>query len=723
MVTAFGDMDDPRRIQAQVLGPLLVSQGGEAVHPGGTKQRTVLAALLLARGAWVPNPRLERILWGDEPPGSAHAQIQTYVYKLRKLLGPDRLLLRQGFGYALSIGAEDLDLSEFERQTERARRALAGSRASEATAELRSALALWRGPALADVTEHLRRIEQPRLEELRLAALEDRIDADLQLVHENELVPELTGLVAEYPLRERLRGQLMLALYRSGRRADALGVYRSGRRVLLEETGLEFGERLRRLHDAILADKPGPSRPYNRPPVIESPAEVTFAEHPETVDVVRPAQLPPIGLDLVGRDKEIAFVLGRCQASARSRQLWAVPVCVITGMAGVGKTALAAHAAQRLRDEYPDGQLYSDLRGLDPKPASSAEVLLRFLQALGVDTGTTTPTLEESLALYRSRVADRRILVVLDNASSAAQIRPLLPAGSGCAVIVTCRTRLSGVDGADLVDLDVLEVDEAVELIARIAGSRRVEAEPRVAEQIARMCDCLPLAVSIAGARLAARPHWSLSRLAHRLAGAGDRLRELSHDDMDLRSSLLRGSQNLPGEALRAWRLLAHLQVPHFASWVVALLLSVSSDTAEELVDALVDARLLEVVPTGRGPCAYYRFRGLVHAAAREQGTEFEPPDRQRAMLGQAFGAWLALAREAERRLVDRGRTGSASATSRRLPDPELLDDLLSDPIGWFEAERPILDTVVTQAKAENRRVLASELGQVLGRLERLVPR
>src|SRR6266540_2917557 len=632
-----------RVVQARVLGPVRLGRDGQWLPIGGAKQRTVLAALLLARGAGVPNSRLERLLWGDHPPESAHAQIHTYVSKLRRLLGRGGAVVRQGSGYALILGPCELDLAQFERRAERGRQALFADQHQEAAEHLRAALALWQGTALADVTEHMRRVEQPRLEELRLAAVEDRVDADLALVHE--------------------------------------------------------------------------------PGVAEAtPASAGRTEATEVAEAARPAQLPPAGVELVGRDKEIGAVLGRLPAGTGAARSWVAPVCVITGMAGAGKTVLAVHVAQRLREAYPDGQLYADLRGLDAQPADSAEILARFLQALGVPAGCVPDAIEERLALYRSRVADRRILVVLDDASSAVQVRPLLPSGAGCAAIVTCRTRLSCVEGADTVELDLFGVDEAVALLGRLAGEERIAAEPQASRSIAQSCGCLPLAVGIAGARLAARQHWPPSRLARRLSDERRRLDELSHDGMDVRTALLRGAHSLPPGAAQAWRLLARLDVPGFAPWTVAALLDVPAEMAEELVDALVDARLLEVVADpGRYP--YHRFHVLVRAVAREQAAQQESPVSERAALGRAFGAWLALAREAERWLTGQGVAAVGGGRSRRLPDDIVVDELRTDPAGWVEAERHILHAVVAQARTENRRVLSSELSQVLARLERAVGR
>jgi len=731
----------------RVLGPIQVRRGGVWIPLGGAKQRTVLAALLLAGAAGVPNQRLERLLWGDHPPETAHAQIQTYMHKLRELLCPDAEVVRQGAGYMLSIPRDEFDLHEFERNTDRGRRALSVGDAQTAAGELRLALARWNGPALGDVTEFLRRAELPRLEELRLAALEDRIDADLALGQEKELVPELTGLVAEHPLRERMRGSLMLALHRSGRQADALTVYREGRRILVEEAGLEPGNQLRGIHEAILEDPDpaivtgaagraaaaGPPAGHAHPAeaVTRAIAPTSFRsalgprlgelavvryESGERYEAVPPAQLPPLDPDLVGRDKEIAIALDWFQPDHRSDGPQAVPVCTVSGMAGVGKTVLAVHVAHQLRARYPDGHLYADLHA-DGRPLRPPEVLARFLHALSAEQDRLPVGMEERLSLYRSWVAYRRILIILDNASSAYQIRPLLPAGAGCAVLVTCRTRLPGLAGAGALDLDVFEPQQAVELIGRIAGVQRVAAEPEAAERIAEMCGYLPLAVRIAGARLAARPHWPLSRLADHLMDEASRLDELSHDDLEVRGSLSASLRGLSAAGLRALRLLAELDVPRFPSWVVAPALAVSTLEAETLIDMLVDARLLEVAVPGGAPWDCYRFHSLVRAVAREQTVRTAAAASRRAVLGQALGAWLALAGEAYRRLAGHGFIGAGEGCLQRLPDQATVDALLADPLAWFESERAVLRAAVAQGRAQDH-ILAAALGQVCERLE-----
>jgi DNA-binding SARP family transcriptional activator len=712
-----------QHLTIRLLGPVQVHDGRRWIETGGTKQRTVLAALLLAQGAGVPVSRLERLLWSDDPPETAHAQIQTYVYKLRKIPSLSRALVRQGAGYALHLGPHDvLDLIEFQHQASQARLALAQGREPEAARVLQEALALWRGPALADVTEDLQKIEQPRLEELRLAAIEDRVDANLASDQAAELVPELTGLVAEHPLRERLRGQLMLALHRCGRQAEALQVYRTGRHLLRDHSGLDPGEKLSHIHERILSDIPGRPLLNGTADSGGDPGPVPSGVQPlgPSESAATPAQLPPAGLVPLGRAKEIAQARDYLVVDPALRALPLVPVCLITGMAGVGKSMLAVHVARELRDRYPDGQLYADLRGTAARPASVAEVLRGFLQALGVDGASLPARTSGRIALYRSKVADRKILVLLDNAPSGTVVRPLLPSGSSCAAIVTSPSRMLAIEGAGIVDLGPFECERAVKLLAQSAGALRVTAEPDSAEAIARHCGGLPLAISIAGARLAARPHWPLSRLASRLADERTLLDELSLEDTAVRERLTRRARSLGDDLLAAWHALSFLDVPCFAPWVAVVLLGIPEARAEDSVDRLADERLLEVMGSGQRPTPYYRIHGLLRAAAREQARRSIPDAARRSSLGQLFGSWLALAREAERRLAGDARGQSAGGRLRRLPAGVDIDRLLADPRGWFERERPVLAAAVTQARAEKRGVLASELAQAVTRLERM---
>ncbi|MFY1670077.1 BTAD domain-containing putative transcriptional regulator [Plantactinospora sp. WMMB334] len=610
----------------RILGSVEVVDPTGVVELSAAKVRTVLAALLLARGRVVSDSRLAVLLWGDDPPVTAAAQIQTYVSRLRAKLAPDAEIVRQRPGYVLRIAPDRFDLVRFERLAAYGRDALADGRPAEAAQALCDALALWRGPALAGVTEFLGDAERPRLEEARLAALGDRIDAELALGQHARLVVELTGLVAADPLREQFRGQLMLTLYRCGRQADALASYQDYRHLLAEELGIDPGRELQDLHKSVLAAEESLTLPAAEQRVVAGGAPVGSP----------PSQLPPDVADFTGRDREAAQVAALLRSSTEGggRRL----ACVIGGMAGLGKTALAIHVGHLLRPSYPDGQIYLDLRGAGPQPADSADLLGTLLQALGLPASAVPPSMAERVQLYQSRLAGRRVLVLLDNAASEQQVRPLLPESPTCAAMVTSRARLAALEGVPLIDLDVLEHVQALELLSKIVGAARVAAEPEAAVRIVRLCGHLPLGVRIAGARLTAKPHWRLARLADRLSSQRRRLDELRIGDLEVRASVALSLQGLEEPARRAFRLLALLDVPRFAIWTAAVLLDVTLGTARELLEQLVDARLLDVVQVDGASQVRYLFHDLVRALALEQAAGEETADERYAALDRVFG-------------------------------------------------------------------------------------
>jgi hypothetical protein len=388
----------------------------------------------------------------------------------------------------------------------------------------------------------------------------------------------------------------------------------------------------------------------------------------------------------------------------------------ITGKAGVGKTTLAVRAAHRLRAHYPDGQLFVDLRAQE-HPLTPAEVLARFLRSLGVDRIAIPDDAEERAALYRSRLADRRLLILLDNAQCEAQLRPLLPGTPGCAVLITSRTRLTGLTGARLVDLDIFEADQAVELLARLAGPRRVATEPAAAREIVRLCGFLPLALRVAGARLGSRRHWPLSRLEADLADEQHRLDKLRLGDLDVRTSLALSYQGLDAMPRRAFRLLGLLEVRDFAPWVAAAMLDVSQLQAEELVDTLVDTHLLDVAGHGGSGQLRYRFDELLRAYAREVAGEEETEADRRGALDRAFGGWLALAEAGARYLTSSTFAETFEAEICWRPDGALLKAVITDPCGWFKVEWPAVAGAVEQAFSVGSGQLGWALGVRLGRI------
>jgi DNA-binding SARP family transcriptional activator/tetratricopeptide (TPR) repeat protein len=664
-------------VEFRVLGPVEATVDGVPLELGGPKERALLAILLLHANHAVPAAYLIDQLWQDQPPMTAPNLLHGHVSRLRRMLRrseagttPGGIVMTKGQGYLLKLEPGQLDLDRFERLVARARQAMAEAAPQRAAACLTEALALWHGPALADIPRGpLVDAESARLEACRHAALEARIEADLACGRHSELVGELDALVAGYPTHERFRAQLMLALYRSGRQSEALRVYRDGRAVLAEELGLEPGPDLQRLERAILTADPSLA-------AASEPDRAAAATGP-------PRQLPPAVTGFTGRQDALASLLGMVRGEPGDGE---VAIAVITGKPGVGKTALAVRAAHQLRPRFPDGQLYVDLRGVEPRPLEPSDVLADLLRALEVDGAAIPDGLGQRASLYRTLLADRRVLVVLDNAADEGQVRPLLPGGTGCAALVTSRPRLSGLEVSGSVVLDVLDPGQAVELLAKLAGPERVAAEPAQAVVIARRCGRLPLALRIAGAKLASRPTWRLAGLATRLGDEQHRLDELAAGDLEVRASFTLSYQGLgPGER-RTFRLLGLLDSPDFAGWLADGLLGTGTDRQ---VERLVDANLLEAAGTDATGQARYRFHDLLRLFARERLREEEPPAAQRAALERALRTCLERARQADAQL---------GSDERR-------------PGGWFAAEHACLVAAVEQAYAAGFLELTWELG------------
>ncbi|GAB3983104.1 hypothetical protein GCM10029978_088690 [Actinoallomurus acanthiterrae] len=470
---------------------------------------------------------------------------------------------------------------------------------------------------------------------MRARAVERRIDADLRVGRHLELIGELTALVTAHPFREELRAQLMLALYRAGRRAEALEAYRDARAVLTRELGVEPGPRLRRLEHAVLTADPA---------LDPAPRE----EH-------SPFALPPDVPHFVGRDAELARLLAPPRTDAGPS------VRAVAGMAGVGKTTLVVHAAHRLADRYPDGRIHVDLGGTTGHPMDPAAALDRFLRLLGVWGGRIRGGVDDRAALLRDRLAGRRVLLVLDNAVDEAQVRPLIPGTPGCAAFITSRSPLIGLEYADLIDLDVLAPDDAIDLLAGVIGRRRILAEEDRARTLVAQCGHLPLAVRIAAARLAGRPEWTLDRLAGQLADEHRRLDRLAAGDLEVRSSIALSQDALPPAHRRPFHLIGLLDLPDVTPWMVAALLDRPVPEAEDVIDALVDARLLEPGRAGAPDGPRYRCHDLVRLFAREQALGAEAPEARDAAVLRVLRALLDLAERADEALPSR---------RLRLPDP-----------------------------------------------------
>ncbi|MEU6677958.1 BTAD domain-containing putative transcriptional regulator [Streptomyces sp. NPDC046925] len=591
---APGNAPEELRPHFSVLGPVRAWHGAEQLSMGSPQQRALLAALLLRDGRTATAHELIDALWGDEPPSQALAAVRTYASRLRKVL-PAGVLVSESGGYAIAAADGALDLSLAEDLWAEAEKARGVGDLCQARALVNKALGLWHGEPLANVPGPYAETERTRLEEWRLQLLESRLDMDLEVGCHAEAVSELTALTAAHPLRERLRELLMLALYRSGRQAEALAVYADTRRLLADELGVDPRTGLKELQQRILQADPALAEPSAATP---EPAAA----------VVRPAQLPATVPDFTGRASFVSE-LSEILSAAEGRVM---AVSALAGIGGVGKTTLAVHVAHVARTYFPDGQLYVDLQGAGARAAEPETVLGAFLRALGTPDSAIPDSLEERAALYRSVLDGRRVLVVLDNARDAAQVRPLLPGMEGCAALVTSRIRMVDLAGAHLVDLDVMSPEEALLLFTRIVGEERVQSERKAALDVVAACGFLPLAIRIAASRLAARRTWTVSTLAAKLADERRRLDELQAGDLAVKATFELGYGQLEPAQARAFRLLGLADGPDLSLAAAAAVLDLPQEETEDLLEMLVDTSLVESAAPGR-----YRYHDLVRLYAR----------------------------------------------------------------------------------------------------------
>ncbi|MFF3334065.1 BTAD domain-containing putative transcriptional regulator [Streptomyces sp. NPDC002888] len=744
-------------MDVRLLGPVEVSSGGTRIPLNGAKPTAILAALVVHLGEVLSAGRLVDLVWEEEPPATARALVATHVSGLRRALAGTQggeVIRTRSPGYVAELPPSAVDARRFEEACAAGRSAALDGRAEEAVETLQAATRLWRGQdALEGLGQSFARVEAMRLAELRLEAQEFRFAAELALDRRTDLVAELVAHVAANPLRERPRGQLMTALFRTGRGADALRCYEEGRRLLRTELGIDPGQELRTLHQALLradttvlggtparrgatptAGSPTPEQP---PAPARGGSADTPLPHPrqhrseppyDGSGRPAPTQLPPDVADFVGRGEQIAWataLLGQVRDPRRT----APPIGVISGRSGTGKTALAVHVGHRTAELFPDGQLFVDLRASDSEPVRTADALARLLRALGVDSDTPARDEEDLLGLYRTHIARRRVLLILDNAVNEALLRPLLPPGGGSAVLITGRRRLVALEGAAHLDLGVPSEAEALDLLARVAGPARPTTEPGQAAEIVALCGRLPLAVRIAGARLAARPHWTPSRLAARLRDERRRLDELQAGDLEVRAGLGLGYADLDAQEQRALRRLALMDLPDFAAWVAAPLLDVTADDAEDAVEQLVDCHFVEVVRTDETGRTRYRIHDLAREYARERCLADEDRHDREAAILRLVDRWLTMSRSA----ATRGPGGASRlfspavtnepkrradeptqpAGGARRPDDEPAH-LTDEPTAWFAAEQRCLLAAVTHCAEHGMLDAARELAAAL---------
>jgi DNA-binding SARP family transcriptional activator len=700
----------------RILGTLEVRAGDGYDGVRAPKQRALLAALLLQPGQTVSSDRLIGELWGDEAPARAPNLVSVYIHHLRKLIGDadGKVLVTRSPGYRAVLPPGALDADQFAELTAAGRRDLAAGDPERAAAVLTEALSLWRGPALADVPPTaLVSAETAQLDGARIEAQTLRIEADLECGRGAEVVGELRRLLADDPLREELWALLLRALHGAGLSAAALAEYARAREIIADELGVEPGPRLQQAYTAILtADAAPPATRAELAPGPGSERAVPGADHTAPAEQSAgpaPAQLPADIADFTGRSAQVDELCGLLAAGGREGNPEAVPVVLVVGSGGLGKTTLGVHAAHLLAGQFPDGQLYASLLGAT-QPADPAEVLARFLRGLGVDPAHIPVGEEERAAQYRTLLAGRRVLVVLDDARDAAQVRPLLPGSASCAVLITSRSRLPELVGSRVMDLEVLPPAEARTLFARVAGQARTGAEPAATDQVLAACAGLPLAIRIAGARLAARGGWNVRYLAGRLADERRRLDELRTGNLAVRASFEVSFSSLAAAAgpdgvdpARAFRLLGLWTGPSIPLPAAAALLGVPEPDAAGALEVLVDAHLLdEPVPD------HYRFHDLLRVYAADRARAQESEQDQQAAISRVLTWYLHTAETAARIMAPQQARVPLGPVP---PEVRPLDfGSLEEALDWCEAQRLGLVAAVRQAGGAGLHELAWKL-------------
>ena len=695
----------------RVLGPIEIHTGAQWKPVPAPQQRIALAVLTLHRRAPVRPARLAEDLWPVRPPRNPVNQLHVLIHRLRQRLGDHdaSMLQSRSAGYVLMVDDEQTDIGRFESLVLKASAALRGGQPEEAERLGTEGMALWRGELFSgtELPESLSGTAM-RLAEERLDLQETLIDAALLLGRHKEVIGRLTEATSVYPLREHMWAQLMQAYYRSGRQADALEVYRKVYKLLDSELGAEPGDELQSLHERILAN--------DRSLLSPRPENVASAS-PPPVPRARPRQLPAAGRHFTGRAPELARlsqIADACGPDTGGPDAGAggqPPIAVLTGPGGIGKTSLAVYWGHRSADRFPDGQLYVDLRGFGPgkRRPKTSDVVSYLLTALGAGVEQQPPTLDGKTAMYRTLMAGTRMLLVLDNARDAAQVRALLPGAGGCMVIVTSRsplTSLAAVEGADVFHLDVLSDGQARDLLALYIGKDRVAAEADAAAAVARRCAYLPLALTVAASRAAVLPDMPLSALADELADAQTLPETLNAGERnaDVWAVLSWSYRAASPAARRMFRLLSIHPGPDLTAESAAHLTGAGISETKRLLHELTMTSLISERVRGR-----YSFHDLLRAYSRDLSAAEDTEPERDAALGRVLDFHVYLAHRAAVTLepdreheIDPPSVDSTRAAA--LTDP-------AEALAWLAAEHRTLLGLVDAAFASGRYRQAFQLG------------
>src|SRR6201989_1879609 len=741
---ASGRIGEAVALRVGVLGPVMAWYGGQELPVGQPRQQAVLGILAMRANRVISRGELVDAVWGQDPPASAEGGIYTYGSGVRRVIepnrslrGPGRVLVSSGAGYVLHLVPGQPDAVAFEQDLGRARQLRKAGDAVGAVSALNSALSLWRGIAFAGVPGPFAETERVRLGELRSAAAEERADVLLAVGRHEEVVPDLTAMVTDHPLRERMRGLLMIALYRCGRHADALRVFQDGRRVLAEELGIDPGGDRSRIHQQVLTMDPalsvpnalairgaGGSAPSDEDAVAgtgPAPDGGQRRPRPEDRTTPVPAQLPLDAPGFSGRREELSMLRAMLPAepaqqdSGQQDSGQTVPIVVLSGTAGTGKTALAIRFGHQVAKRFPGGQLYVNLRGLDPAtpPMEPAEALRLFLDALGVTPYRIPADTEALSALFRSLLDDRQMLIVLDNARDVAQVRPLLPGAPGSLVVVTTRNELTGLGaggGAVPLTPDGRGAIGPQEILPRRLGRARVAAEPGAADEIIAACARLPLALSIAVGRAAGGAKRPLHGVAAELHDARGRLDALEAGDAvtNVRAVLSWSYDQLSEPAARMVRLLGVDPGPGILLSAAASLAGMPRAAAGAALRELVRTHMVaEYLP------ARFTFHDLLRAYAADQAERLDPEPERRAAAHRVLDHYLHTAMAASNRF-----SPFPSPLQLARPQPGVLPADVTDKdqaMAWFDAEVPVLLALIAFADASDFDTHAWQIPWTLG--------
>lgn len=671
-------------LQFGILGPLDVRRGNQLIIVNAKKQRVILAALLLSANRIVLAEELMERLWQDRFPRDARASLQTHLARLRRTLGEGhedtRVIHTSPGGYLIKVDTEHLDLLRYRSLLDRASQASSAGEPAEEARLLQEALALWRGPALADIaSDSLLREEVPQLTEEWFKTLHRRFDVELMLGNHAEIVADLHRLMLRHPMRERLCGQLMIALFRCGRQVEALKAYASVATLLRNEYGLDVGDELTRLHRAVLTGDPVLEAGSSQYKDIKKTSEGHWPW-------AMPRQLPVGAADFVGRTD----VLERIDTSLREEQPDGMTIVTVTGPPGVGKSAMAVQLAHRVRDRFPGGQLFARLGRIGERRRDPSEVLAELLEATGVSRPAIPAGQEQRAAMFRSRLADRRVLLLFDDVIDIEQVQPLLPGMPGCAVIITSRYMLSALAGAVSTHLGNLTEPESVEMLERLVGERRIRQEGKAAARITAACGHLPLALRIVGAKLSMQPLVSLTSFADRLRDRNRRLGELKVGGLDMRRSLRQSYLMLDPPARAAFRRLGLMPDAEVAPWVMAAL----TGGDERLMDQLIEANLLEPVGLNAMDDPTYRL----HPLSALYATELAEQDSSSVTmaLSHYIDTLLELAVRASRQLPHAVGQLPLNPLSGGRPFSHDTGRVEAQPWKWLATERDRLLSAIT---------------------------